>query len=234
MKARPLYTVAGLTLMALTWALPSSGGMSSPSYRILTHVIDNGGSMGFSGGFINLGAMGQSTPIGHSSAAGYINQAGFIGQIASWVGPCWDVDGDGYADEACGGTDCDDLDPLVNPDVDEVCDNGIDDDCDELVDYYDLDCFVYSLEVDASYVSGYLSLNFTIGTPGPATWVAYLIMIYPTMQVIPLWTIPLPVIWPPIDLPLSFPFPSVGWIALYTCLYPAEGEPICRIIWVST
>ena len=53
---------------------------------------------------------------------------------------CWDHDGDGYQDQACGGTDCDDSDPLVNPGAPEICDNGIDDDCDVLRDAWDPDC----------------------------------------------------------------------------------------------
>ena len=40
-----------------------------------------------------------------------------------------DADGDGSHE----GTDCDDTDPLVNPDAAEVC-NGIDDNCDDFVD----------------------------------------------------------------------------------------------------
>jgi len=42
--------------------------------------------------------------------------------------PCDDVDGDGFMDEACGGTDCEDLLPSVNPDALEICD-GLDTDC---------------------------------------------------------------------------------------------------------
>jgi len=47
---------------------------------------------------------------------------------------CDDIDGDGYEDAACGGTDCDDLDPEVNPDASEVCDDGVDNNCDGAID----------------------------------------------------------------------------------------------------
>ena len=45
-----------------------------------------------------------------------------------------DVDQDGDPDGHCGGGDCDDLDPAINSNADEVCDNGADDDCDDTVD----------------------------------------------------------------------------------------------------
>ena len=42
-----------------------------------------------------------------------------------------DADGDGAASIACGGDDCDDTDPNVNPSATEVCDAaGVDEDCD--------------------------------------------------------------------------------------------------------
>ena len=56
------------------------------------------------------------------------------------IAPCSDGDSDGFYDDACGGEDCDDGDPAVNPDAVEDCENGIDDDCDGLTDYDDEDC----------------------------------------------------------------------------------------------
>ena len=55
-----------------------------------------------------------------------------------------DLDGDEYL----GCEDCDDGDPLVNPGQIEICDNGIDDDCDQLIDKADTEdcgCFIKSL-----------------------------------------------------------------------------------------
>ena len=54
---------------------------------------------------------------------------------------CCDMDGDGYMNRGCpDGSDCNDNDPKVNPGTAEICDNGIDDDCDELIDNDDPDC----------------------------------------------------------------------------------------------
>src|SRR5436190_17796561 len=47
-----------------------------------------------------------------------------------------DSDGDGYIDAI----DCAPEDPAIHPDAAEICDNGIDDDCDKSVDGKDKDC----------------------------------------------------------------------------------------------
>ena len=51
-----------------------------------------------------------------------------------------DDDGDGYDD----GDDCEPLNADVNPDADEDCGNGIDDDCDDAKDFADSDCVLLS------------------------------------------------------------------------------------------
>lgn len=61
---------------------------------------------------------------------------------------CTDEDGDGYYAD-CEPFDCNDSDLLVNPGVTEVCGNGIDDDCNGLIDAGDpacqsADCSIYT------------------------------------------------------------------------------------------
>ena len=140
----------------------------------------------------------------------------------------FDRDGDGWTtcDEPM--PDCDDLDPFISPGKDEDCDNGVDDDCDGLIDYDDPECVVFQLEVWGYYSAGYLNISFTLSAPEPATWATYLLLTFPTIQIIPLWiaplwTEPLPVVYPPMEIPIAFPFPSLGWIGIYTGLFTAEG-----------
>jgi hypothetical protein len=43
---------------------------------------------------------------------------------------CRDNDGDGYSDASCGGLDCDDTNPNINPVVSDLCGDNIDQNCD--------------------------------------------------------------------------------------------------------
>ena len=98
----------------------------------------------------------------------------------------------------------------------------------------ELICAEFTLELDASYSSSYMVLNYTIGTPESATWANYLVLTSPTVQVIPLWTISLPVLQPTYEIPISFPLPSLGWVGIYTGLFTAEGAQAVKLVWVNT
>ncbi|PNU20139.1 hypothetical protein C2E25_08795 [Geothermobacter hydrogeniphilus] len=50
------------------------------------------------------------------------------------VSSCPDADADGFTDAACGGSDCDDAEPLINPGMKDLCGNGIDENCNGLQD----------------------------------------------------------------------------------------------------
>ncbi len=90
-----------------------------------------------------------------------------------------------------------------------------------------------TLEMDASYDAGTLDLNFTVATPEEATWATYLILTTPETQVIPIWAIPLPVIAVPMEIPVSFPVPSVGQLGIYSALF-TDVIVVDDIAWVDT
>jgi hypothetical protein len=53
---------------------------------------------------------------------------------------CNDADADGYHDQSCGGTDCDDNEVNVHPGSAESCSNTVDDNCDGDTDMEDSEC----------------------------------------------------------------------------------------------
>ncbi|PKP53216.1 MAG: hypothetical protein CVT90_02340 [Candidatus Altiarchaeales archaeon HGW-Altiarchaeales-3] len=55
-------------------------------------------------------------------------------------GTTCDVDNDFYTKELCAGTDCEDLNSFINPATAEICDDSIDNDCDNLTDCLDPNC----------------------------------------------------------------------------------------------
>ncbi|MGB3210242.1 MAG: putative metal-binding motif-containing protein [Desulforhopalus sp.] len=53
---------------------------------------------------------------------------------------CQDADGDGYQNAFCGGDDCNDYDPTINPSSAEVCGNEVDENCNGASDDICLTC----------------------------------------------------------------------------------------------
>ena len=139
-----------------------------------------------------------------------------------FAGACWDFDGDGFLEAQCGGGDCDDSDPDVNPDEPEGpllnCD-GIDNDCDGEIDEL---CTVFTLDLDADYAAGRLELDFTLATPIAVTWSNFVI-IQSAPFFIKLWSISLPAIAAPTSMPISFAFPGLGVIGIFSDFTTAGG-----------
>ncbi len=93
----------------------------------------------------------------------------------------------------------------------------------------------FVLTLGADYGEGTLNLDYAVGCPEPATWANYLILTVPAVQVIPLWTVPLPVLDPPLKLSeLSFPLPPMGLIGLWSGLFTAAGAETILLEWVET
>ena len=63
---------------------------------------------------------------------------------------CQYADGDGYHDAGCGGSDCNDNAPDINPSAVESCADGVDNDCDSAADGDDSDCAVVTCVVAAA------------------------------------------------------------------------------------
>ena len=147
---------------------------------------------------------------------------------------CWDLDGDGFADDQCGGEDCDDADPEVNPDEPEGpvinCGDGIDNDCDGYIDEF---CTLYTLDMDTDYEGGSLSLDFTLSTPAPVTWSAFIIYHSPP-YFLKLWSISLPALPTPFAIPFSFPFPDLGVIGIFSDFTTAAGIQAFAMDFVDT
>ena len=88
---------------------------------------------------------------------------------------CVDSDGDGYNQSAagCGWADCDDSDYYINLEENEICNNGIDDDCDTLIDGADDECEDVILDSDRKLINLELSWE-NFGSTQSRTFSQYL------------------------------------------------------------
>jgi PGF-pre-PGF domain-containing protein len=103
----------------------------------LTFSVDEATSwMGYS-----LDATPNTTIAGNTTLSGlakgqhivtiYANDtSGNMGSTSVWFTVSFDKDGDGYDSIPFGGTDCNDFNPNIKPDVEEILNNGIDENCD--------------------------------------------------------------------------------------------------------
>ena len=84
---------------------------------------------------------GPLTPEGDDYLAAGYDSCIFCTDVCGG-GNCTDADADGYyAETGCGtGVDCNDSDPNINENAIEICDDGIDNDCDNKIDCADSEC----------------------------------------------------------------------------------------------
>jgi len=92
-----------------------------------------------------------------------------------------------------------------------------------------------SVTVGSAVVDGgILDLDFHIGAATAAVWANYLILIEPDIQIIPLWSVSLSPIHPPIEMPVSFPLPGMGWVGIWSGLFTEDGPQVADLRWVDT
>ena len=86
----------------------------------------------------------------------------------------------------------------------------------------------FVLDMGLDFGGGTFVMNFTVGTPSASTWNVYLSV---SDVVVPLFSIPLPAISPPISIPLLVPgFPDFGGVGVLTTLTTVSNG-IERSVW---
>lgn len=102
------------------------------------------------------GVRSNDIAVCHKGRVIYVNENALNGHMAHGDTALVDNDGDGYVagESACDfqGGDCDDNDPSVYPGAEELCADGIDNDCDGSIDEdcveYNCPCFSYAEAMD--------------------------------------------------------------------------------------
>ena len=118
--------------------------------------IDGQGPDDGSGLSVSLSKNGSRLAVGAYSNSDAAQSAG---EVRIYEIVCPDVDADGYTSISCGGSDCDDTNPAVHPGATEIC-NGIDDNCDGLIDNlpinltYALSCIDHGDQVQITWTGG--------------------------------------------------------------------------------
>ena len=74
------------------------------------------------------------------------------------------------------------------------------------------------IELDLSYELYQITLDYKLGTVDRSLWSTFLILTVPSIQVVPIWKIPLPVVHPPIEFEVKFSLPVQGWLGIVTAL----------------
>ena len=92
-----------------------------------------------------------------------------------------DYDDDLYVSASCGGNDCDDGDPDVNPGISESdaagnCDDGFDNDCDGYFDCNDLDCPACPTSCAASAAASTLEVDRVYGASDLGKHLAFFLL----------------------------------------------------------
>jgi Matrixin len=82
-----------------------------------------------------------------------------------------------------------------------------------------------TLNVDLSYTGGTFTMDFDLGAGTPTTWNAW--FIWGESFLVPLWSIPIPAVSPPVSFPISFALPALGNVGVLTTLNTAADGIAC-------